>query len=162
MVVGNTLIDTRDGQATGASSAVAATQVGRLVDERKVSLPGRDTLLRVRRTPQFDAWHDNASLWIVFIGGTLASASLGAALAILLRQQASLRTRAEALTERLPADLARVAQVACRSVAGMPSFMNLPTRSARMASVVWALPGARRLRRIIAQAIDYHAQTTSW
>ena len=93
MVVGNTLFDTRDGQATGTSSAVAATRVGRLVDERKVSLPGRDTLLRVRSTPQFDAWHDNASLWIVFIGGTLTSASLGAALAILLRQQASLRTR---------------------------------------------------------------------
>ena len=100
------------GAATaGAATASAATAVGRLVNECPLALPGRDTVLRVQSTPKFDAQHDNASPWIVFVGGTLASLLLGAALAFLLRQQASLRTRAEALAEGLTADLERLAAV---------------------------------------------------
>ena len=112
--VGNTFFDSSEGRGTGAAGAAGAAtaaRVGLSQDERRLSLFGREAVLRVHSTPQFDALHENASPWIVFVVGALASALLGAALAVLLRQQASLRTRAEALAEGLTAELERLAQV---------------------------------------------------
>ena len=109
---GDAFFDTGDGSATGSGSASPAMEPGRFRDERRVSLPGGEGLLRVRSTPLFDAAHANVSPWLSFAGGVLASVLLAAALAMLLRQQASLRSRAEALAEGLTADLDRLAQVA--------------------------------------------------
>ncbi len=114
-VAGHTIFSSGDAGASVAAGAVAPLQAGRFADERKLSLPGRETLLRVRSTPQFDAAHSNASPWIVAGGGALASGLLGVALSLLMRQQASLRRRAEALAESLTADLQRLAVVARRT-----------------------------------------------
>ena len=108
---GSTILDTIQQARPGTAGLIDAPQVGSFQDDRKLSLPGREMQLRVRSTPQFDAAHRNTSPWIVFIGGTLASALLGAALALLLKQQASLRTRAEALAEDLTVELERLARV---------------------------------------------------
>ena len=111
VAVGNTIFDSSDDPTARAVGAGVAPPEGRYQDERRLSLPGRDTLLRVRSTPKFDAAHESAAPWLVFIGGLLASALLGAALWLLLRQQASLRGRAEALAESLTSELDRLAQV---------------------------------------------------
>lgn len=95
--------------ATETAAAVRSRE-GRFVVERTVSLPGRDMTMRTRSTRQFDAAHDSASPWIVFAAGLAASALIAAALAGLLRQQASLRSRAEALAEVMTRDLAHQRQ----------------------------------------------------
>ena len=111
LAVGNTVFDSGDAPNNGTAADDVTPKVGKFQDERKLSLPGRDMLLRVRSTPQFDAAHKNAAPWVVVVGGALGSVLLGAALWLLMRQQASLRSRAEALAERLTRDLDRLAQV---------------------------------------------------
>ena len=111
VAAGNTVFDSGADPNNAAQGAGVAPVVGQFLDERRLSLPGRDMRLRVRSTPQFDAAHKNAAPWLVLVGGVLASAVLGAALWLLLRQQASLRSRAEALAESLTSDLERLAQV---------------------------------------------------
>ena len=110
-VVGNNIFDSSQPRVTGPASTFASAEASRFQDERTLSLPGHEVVLRVRSTPQFDVAHESAAPWIVFGGGALASVLLAAALALLLRQQASLRSRAEALAENLTADLERLAQV---------------------------------------------------
>jgi len=108
---GKAIFDSREVQKNGPKGAASTRRESRFQTELKVSLPGREATVTVRSTPQFDAAHDNASPWIVFAGGALASALLSAALAYVLRQQASLRSRAEALAASLTTDLERLAQV---------------------------------------------------
>jgi PAS domain S-box-containing protein len=109
---GNTLFDTAEQATPGPAGAADVPPAGLHHGELRLQLPGREAVLSVRSTPQFDAAHENASPWVVFVAGTLASALLAAAVALLLRQQALLRTRAEALAESLSGDLQRLAQVA--------------------------------------------------
>ena len=114
VAVGNTVFDSGSDRSAGAGGARAAPTpktAGRFTDERKVSLPGHEALLRMRSTPQFDAAHKSAAPWLLFAVGALVSGLLGAALSLLLRQQASMRTRAAALAESLTSDLDRLAQV---------------------------------------------------
>ena len=108
---GETYFDTSQSQVTGPADTAAAKQPSRFQEVREVSLPGGKALLHLQSTPQFDAAHKNASPWIVFVSGALASALLSGALAYVLRQQASLRSRAEALAASLTTDLERLAQV---------------------------------------------------
>ena len=109
--IGNVVFDSVDDPTRSTQDRGVIGPAGRFQDERTLSLPGRDTLLRTRSTPQFDAAHQSAAPWLVFVGGLLASVLIGAALSLLIRQQASLRTRAEALAESLTRDLDRLAQV---------------------------------------------------
>jgi PAS domain S-box-containing protein len=62
---------------------------------------GREMTLRLSSTPGFDAAIDRRSPWIVFAGITLLSALL----ALLLRQQATGRRRAEVLAQRMTEQL---------------------------------------------------------
>jgi PAS domain S-box-containing protein len=73
-----------------------------------VQLPGRILTLRLRSTPAFEANVANASPWLVFASGTLASALM----AFLLWHQTASRRRAEAMAQSLTVDLARLALVA--------------------------------------------------
>ena len=136
--MGNTVVDSATDPHSGADSAGAATSAGRFQDERMLSLSGRDMLLRVRSTPQFDAAHESIAPWLVFVGGALCSALLGAALSLLMRQQASLRTRAEALAESLTTDLDRLAQVV-RHTSNAVLTTDLAQR------IVWVNDGYTRL-----------------
>ncbi|MEY2689970.1 MAG: hypothetical protein RL375_4170 [Pseudomonadota bacterium] len=76
--------------------------------EHLVALPGRTMTLSVRSTAQADASVDRTSPWLVLGAGALASMFL----AVLLRQQLTGRRRAEALAERMTANLAHMAMVA--------------------------------------------------
>ena len=109
--IGNIVFDSGDESNRNAQGAAVPSQMGRFLDDRNLSLPGRDMKLRVRSTPQFDAAHKSAAPWLVFAGGALGSPLLGAALWLLMRQQASLRKRAEALAESLTSNLGRLARV---------------------------------------------------
>ncbi|MBC7716239.1 MAG: PAS-domain containing protein, partial [Pseudorhodobacter sp.] len=100
--------------AAGAAASIHSRE-GRFEVERTVSLLGRDMTLRIRSTQHFDSAHDSAAAWIVFAGGLAASALMAAALAGLLRQQASMRSRAEARAQEMTADLSRMALVAQRT-----------------------------------------------
>ena len=75
---------------------------------RSLSLPGRTLALQVHSTPQFEAEIDTRSPRVLALLGVLASLLL----ATLLRQQASGRQRAEALAQRMTAELTRLAMVA--------------------------------------------------
>jgi PAS domain S-box-containing protein len=72
-----------------------------------VALPGRNLTLRINSTPTFEAAIDRASPWWILAVGSLLSALL----ALLLRQQAQGRQRAEALAGRMTHDLERLAKV---------------------------------------------------
>jgi PAS domain S-box-containing protein len=91
----------------GAGRAAA----GRFELSRVLALPGLQAELRVSSTPQFDALYSSPAPGLVFGGGLLASALLGA----LLHQQALGRRRAESLAEHMTADLGRMAMVAQRT-----------------------------------------------
>ena len=64
---------------------------------RTLSISGRELTLRVRSIPEFDAAFDRSSKWLVFAAGALFSAML----ALLLRQQATGRHRAEVLAQQM-------------------------------------------------------------
>ena len=66
-----------------------------------LSLPGRDITLRVSSTPGFEVAIDRSSSWLVFVG----LAMLSTLLALLLRQQATGRRRAEALAKQMTEQL---------------------------------------------------------
>ena len=111
VAVGNTVFDGGHDANNVAQGGGVAPAVGRFQDERTLSMPGRDMLLRVRSTPQFDAAHKNAAPWLVFVGGLLTSMLLAG----LLRQQITGRGRAEALARAMTVDLQRLAMVARRT-----------------------------------------------
>ncbi|MBC7940812.1 MAG: CHASE domain-containing protein [Chitinophagaceae bacterium] len=138
VALGTTVFESDVDPNSSAGGAGLAPPVGRFQDERRLSLPGRDMLLRVRSTRQFDAAHKSSAPWLVFVGGLLSSAMLGAALALLMRQQASLRTRAEVLAESLTSDLDRLAQVV-RHTSNAVLTTDLEQR------VVWVNDGFTRL-----------------
>ncbi|MCW6564302.1 CHASE domain-containing protein (plasmid) [Yersinia ruckeri] len=71
-------------------------------------LPGRDMTLRISSTPTFEAQIERYVPWLLFAFGLL----LSSALALLIRQQASGRDRAERLARNMTADLERLALVA--------------------------------------------------
>lgn len=75
---------------------------------RVLPLPGREMTLRVSSTPAFEVLSERYAPWLVFAFGLL----LSSALALLIRQQASGRNRAEMLARNMTADLERLALVA--------------------------------------------------
>ncbi|RVU45956.1 PAS-domain containing protein [Rubrivivax rivuli] len=109
--IGNTVFDSGDDTSSGLRGTDVAPRLGRFQEDRKLSLPGRDMLLRVRSTPQFDAAHSNAAPWLLLAGGLLTSVLLAG----LLRQQINGRGRAEALARAMTVDLQRLAAVARRT-----------------------------------------------
>jgi two-component system, sensor histidine kinase and response regulator len=98
---GAAVFDSSGHSTRSAADAGETVASGRFRDERRLSLPGRDALLRVRSTPQFDAAHRSAAPALVLVVGIAGSGLLAALLSLLLRQQASMRSRAEALAENL-------------------------------------------------------------
>ena len=103
-----------DSQPQGASPVGAAAVGGppaRLETLHLLTLPGRLVTLRVRSTPAFEAAFASQAPWSFFLGTLFASSLLAA----LLRQQATGRRRAEALAQRMTADLGRLALVARRT-----------------------------------------------
>ena len=101
---------------------------------RTLSLPGRDYLLRVAGTPQFEAAYARSTPWLVFGGGALISAML----ALLLWQQASRRRRAESMARRMTAELERLAQVAKHT-------SNAVTITDRELRITWINDGFTRI-----------------
>jgi PAS domain S-box-containing protein len=97
--------------ATPARQAVFSTGMAALNShfkaEQVLSVPGRELVLRVRSSAAFEASVAHASPWIAFGAGALISALL----ALLLRQQAAGRRRAEDLVQGMTGDLTRLAQV---------------------------------------------------
>jgi PAS domain S-box-containing protein len=90
------LYDTDNHVATLGTDRVA-TVASRYSIARTLSVSGRELTLRVRSTPEFDAAFDRSSKWLVFAAGALFSAML----ALLLRQQATGRHRAEVLAQQM-------------------------------------------------------------
>jgi len=90
------LYDTDNHVATLGTDQVA-TVASRYSIARTLSISGRELTLRVRSTPEFDAAFDRSSKWLVFAAGALFSAML----ALLLRQQATGRHRAEVLAQQM-------------------------------------------------------------
>jgi PAS domain S-box-containing protein len=68
---------------------------------RTLAFGGRDLTLRINSTDRFDAGIDRTTPWLVLSGGALLSALM----ALLLRQQATGRRRAEARALEMTADL---------------------------------------------------------
>ena len=66
-----------------------------------LTLAGRDLALRVNSTAEFEAGIDHTTPWLVFLGGALLSTLV----ALLLRQQATGRRRAEARAMEMTRDL---------------------------------------------------------
>jgi PAS domain S-box-containing protein len=100
------VFDSRVAQARSEPSPVVVA-APTFETTRVLFLPGRELSLRVRSTPQFDANYPASPLWLVFLGGVLASAMLAG----LVWQQGSGRRRAERLAQRMTSDLNRMAQV---------------------------------------------------
>ncbi|MEO8278649.1 MAG: CHASE domain-containing protein [Ideonella sp.] len=111
------LIDSLDGSAVALAVFDSAPALGRQIADGKFSrsvplqLPGRRLTLRVDSSPQFDADVSSMIPWAVFGAGLLTSMLL----ALLLQQQSTARSRAEALARQMTADLDRLALVARRT-----------------------------------------------
>ena len=93
---------------TAASLGAAAGR--RFSAVKTLSFGGRDLGLRVNSTTGFEAGFDHTTPWLVFAGGVLLSALL----ALLLRQQATGRRRAEERALEMTADL-RQAEASSRT-----------------------------------------------
>jgi PAS domain S-box-containing protein len=74
-----------------------AKSVARFATDQPLPLLGLKLTLHVSSTPEFDAAIDRTTPWLIFAGLTLVSALL----ALLLRQQAGGRRRAELLAQRM-------------------------------------------------------------
>ena len=81
--------------------------VGRFSVTRPLPLPGRDFSVQVHSMPLFDEQIDRATPWRVFMAGL----TLSSLLALLLRQQATGRLRAESLARQMTEDLRLMAEV---------------------------------------------------
>jgi PAS domain S-box-containing protein len=92
-----------------AVTGAAAKPIGEPLFQRNISLalPGRTMTAQISSTPLFDRTVERWSAWLVLLGGSLLSAFL----ALLLRQQAGARGRAEALARDMTVDLERLAIV---------------------------------------------------
>jgi PAS domain S-box-containing protein len=102
-------------QHTSALTGEAASGQGAAVGRRfstvqTLSFGGRDLALRVHSTPEFEASIDRTTPWLVFAGVALLSALI----ALLLRQQATGRRRAEVRALEMTADL-RQAEASSRA-----------------------------------------------
>ena len=81
--------------------------VGRFSVTRPLPLPGRDFSVQVHSMPLFDEQIDRITPWRVFLAGL----TLSSLLALLLRQQATGRLRAESLARQMTEDLRLMAEV---------------------------------------------------
>ena len=98
---GSTLLYDADNHVAGLPAGQASTAGSRFSIARTLSMSGRELTLRVRSTPGFDAAIDHSSKWLVFAAGALLSTLL----ALLLRQQATGRRRAESLAQQMTSQL---------------------------------------------------------
>ena len=101
---GTVLYDNDRHTATGTESSApqqGAVAGRRFSSSQTLTLAGRDMTLRVNSTPALDAGFDHATPWLLLIGGTLLSALL----ALLLRQEALGRLRAEARAREITSAL---------------------------------------------------------
>ena len=115
---GTVMYDTDPGAGVQASRTVQIP-VPRYTMRMPLQLPGRSITIAFRSTPAFEANINAVFPWLILGGGTLISALL----AILLRQQASGRIRAEQLANLMTRDL----QIATRDNEAMLSTLNLHT-----------------------------------
>ncbi len=95
------IFDSSDKPAAAPGASAFSKQV-------TLALPGRSLTMQVDSSPQFDAEAASMMPWAFFAAGGLASALL----ALLLHQQSTGRSRAEALARQMTADLERLALVA--------------------------------------------------
>jgi PAS domain S-box-containing protein len=118
-----------------ATPAAAAPQAEHLFQRTmSLALPGREMTARFSSTPVFEASIDRASPWLLLLGGSLLSGFL----ALLLRQQAGGRARAEALARLMTADLKRMALVA-RNTSNAVIITDVERR------IIWVNPGFERI-----------------
>jgi PAS domain S-box-containing protein len=116
--------------------AAGADAMAERLFQRSISLtlPGREMTALVSSTPSFEASIDRFSPWMLLLGGSLLSGFL----ALLLRQQAGGRTRAEALARDMTADLERLAIVA-RKTSNAVIITDVERR------ITWVNPGFERV-----------------
>ena len=100
----------------------------------QLSLPGRTLTLHVSSAPQFEAAVDRLSPWLLLFAGILLSFFL----AILLRQQAGGRARAEALAHSMTSDLERLAIVVRKT-------SNAVVITDRQRLITWVNAGFERI-----------------
>jgi PAS domain S-box-containing protein len=98
---GGTLLYDADHHLENSPAAKAALNGRRLSITRPLSLPLGDLTLQASSSTEFDAAIDRSSKWLVFAGIALLSTML----ALLLRQQATGRRRAEALAHQMTEQL---------------------------------------------------------
>jgi PAS domain S-box-containing protein len=92
-----TLLFDVDRHATQQISTHAARNPSLFSIRQSLSLPGRELTLKANSTPEFDAAIDVTIPWLMFVGIALISALI----ALVLRQQATGRVRAEVLAEHM-------------------------------------------------------------
>ncbi|MCV2371080.1 CHASE domain-containing protein [Roseateles oligotrophus] len=90
-----------DGHVTKLSAGQPDSQGRRFSHQREITVVNRALTLRMNSTPQFDATIDGSTPWLLFAAGAMISAML----ALMLRQQAAGRERAEGLVEARTAEL---------------------------------------------------------
>ena len=94
--------------ASGRANIFAASSgMARFERTQTLSLAQRDFQLRIVGTPRFEAEVDHYRSWTLLIAGSIVSILL----ALLLREQASGRRRAEALAQEMTQDLDQLAAV---------------------------------------------------
>jgi PAS domain S-box-containing protein len=103
---GAVMVYDADGHTDSPDSALNALR-GRFSENRTVSLGGREFTTRVRSMPLFDGQIDRSTAWRVFLAGFAVSCML----ALLVRQQATGRLRAESLARQMTEDLRLMAEV---------------------------------------------------
>jgi PAS domain S-box-containing protein len=130
---GSTLVYEAGERLTEAVFGGDPARARRFHSTRKLLLPGRDYLLRVAGTPQFEAAYARTTPLLVFGGGVLISAML----ALLLWQQASRRRRAESMARRMTAEMDRLAQV-------VKHTWNAVTITDRELRITWVNEGFTR------------------
>ena len=131
---GNTLLYQAGERLSDAAFGSDPARVRRFHATRTLSLPGRDYVLRVAGTPQFEAAYASPTPWLAFGCGVAISAML----ALLLWQQASRRRRAESMARRMTAELERLAQV-------VKHTSNAVTITDRELRITWVNEGFTRI-----------------
>jgi PAS domain S-box-containing protein len=111
-----------------------------------LALPGREMTARISSTPAFEAAIDRLTPWLIVFGGSLLSGFL----ALLLRQQAGGRARAEALARAMTADLERLALVV-RKTSNAVVITDVERR------ITWVNPGFERISGFSAAEVIGHS-----
>jgi PAS domain S-box-containing protein len=106
-----------DGHVESLAPGQADSAGRRFSHQRGIPIGNRELTLRMNSTAQFDAAIDHVTPWLLFAAG----AAISAMLALLLRQQAAGRERAETLVAATTAELA----VAQRDNQALLSTLNL-------------------------------------